>query len=290
MSQEKPQIFYSAKVERTPQREEDGAGMVSKTPWVEQEQVKPKAQGQVVGATGRGEVGSKQWVDRSLPKSAAPVRGVGSGKGGETVGKEWVDRSLPEPTPPKPIPPPRTGPPPLKTTAMAGRRELGEGQVREMRGVERVVFREVNKAKMIGFEFDSYKWEVKQEALCAGMHLWMVIGYASRWWQIGYFAGVVVLPVLLWAILKDRNRMVDRHGRVVLNRLILVFLVFLIGTVIGWILPREMESLVEFVMGVVTLVAAVVSVIGAMMAWSGQDDPFPQVYDFLDQKHYKSDE
>jgi len=109
---------------------------------------------------------------------------------------------------------------------------------------------------------DNRPWGMEQGAFITLMHLSQLAGYLIP------YAGLA-LPVIMWAMNKDWNEEIDRHGKVILNWMITMVIASIVCTVL-------MLVLIGFVgLAIIAVVNLVFVIIGAVKANQGELWSYP---------------
>lgn len=111
-------------------------------------------------------------------------------------------------------------------------------------------------------------WGMEVNQYCMLMHLSQFAGFVFP------FAGLL-LPIVMWSTNKDKSRLVDAHGKNILNWMI-SYIIYLIASII----------LLFFVIGFFTLFVLFIcylifTVLGAIKASNGEIFKYPLTITFL---------
>ena len=109
---------------------------------------------------------------------------------------------------------------------------------------------------------------MKPNTFCMLLHLSQLLNFCAP--PIG-----IVAPIVLWAIAKDKNPLVDQHGKIILNWIISCFIY---GLVIGFLCLIFIGLLL---MPVLLILGIVFPVIGALKANEGTVWKYPLCIPFF---------
>lgn len=109
-------------------------------------------------------------------------------------------------------------------------------------------------------------WGMNENTYCMLLHLSQLLGFSG--------AGIAV-PIIMWAVNKDKSETVDRHGKNVLNWLISE-LIYAIGCAVLCLVLIGIPLAVALV-----VIGIVFPIIGAVKANNGDEWKYPMSIAFL---------
>lgn len=119
-------------------------------------------------------------------------------------------------------------------------------------------------------EDDNFRpWNVEVNAFCMLMHLSQFLGLLI---PVAGFA----MPIVMWAIHKDRSRKVDQHGINILNWIISSFIYVIAAAIVSSIFRVE-----EVLFGLMLLIDFVLIVVAAVKANEGEIYKYPLAIQFV---------
>jgi uncharacterized Tic20 family protein len=111
-------------------------------------------------------------------------------------------------------------------------------------------------------------WGMKPNSFVMAMHLSILCGYIIPW--VGLIA-----PIVLWLVHKDRNEIVDRHGKDIVNWLIS----FNIYVLVAWLLIFVFIGFI--ILPVLAILGIVFPILGAIKANEGTLWKYPLTITFF---------
>lgn len=115
---------------------------------------------------------------------------------------------------------------------------------------------------------DYKPWGMEVNQFCMLMHLSQLAGYVIP------VAGLV-LPIVMWATNKDQSKIVDLHGKNILNWIISSIIYLVISTILVFLL---IGIPLLFAIAICTLIF---SIVGAVKANSGELYKYPLSFSFI---------
>lgn len=111
-------------------------------------------------------------------------------------------------------------------------------------------------------------WNIELSTFCMLMHLSQFAGFIIP-------LGGYVLPIIMWAVHKDKSVVIDQHGKNILNWMITLFIYICISCILI-LLVVGIFSLV--ILSVLTLIF---TIIGAIKAANKEIYRYPLTIDFI---------